>query len=141
MMIVKRLESSCGYLFTLMAVVLFAGCKSDDAAEGITTTLTIDTRACLGSGNVCGRNLTAGTSLGAGFGNACLLMQNTATTDTERRRFGWVQNQLTAIEKTPFRFVPGTRIRSALFILENGDDPAACSKLSVDSGCEATIAS
>ena len=64
-------------------------------------------------------------------------MQNTATTDTERRRFGWVQNQLAAIEKTPFRFVR-TRIRSALFILENGDDPVAC-KLSVDSGCEATI--
>ena len=37
MMIVKRLEPSCGYLFTLMAVVLFAGCKSDDAAEGITS--------------------------------------------------------------------------------------------------------
>ncbi|MGC6417770.1 MAG: hypothetical protein ACON3Z_11675 [Bradymonadia bacterium] len=139
MMILRRLEPLWGYVFGLMAVVSFAGCKSDDAAEGITTTLTIDTRACLGTGNVCRRNITAGTSLGDGFGNACLLMKNEATNSTERRRFGWVQNQLTAVENTPFRFAPGTRVSSALFILESGNDQAACAKLSVDSPCEATI--
>ena len=62
-MIVKRLESACGHSH-LDGSGPFRGCKSDDAAEGITTTLTIDTRACLGSGNVCRRNLTAGTSSG-----------------------------------------------------------------------------